>query len=123
MSTATKRTINLDPHRLALKGKRSKQINIPDGLTVLDKPQEKAPEGFGCFRVMTPKDGDKRVIWDNTSFEQIREAKEMFDELVEEGLCPYRVGVNGRASADVMDEFDPHAEEIIFMPIAAVAGG
>ena len=35
----------------------------------------------------------------------------------------FRVGVDGQASAEVMDEFDPLAEEVIFMPIAAISGG
>jgi hypothetical protein len=120
METATERKIELS---LIQGSKIAKEFTIPAGLGVIDNPQETPPAGFGCFRVMTPKDGDKRVVWDSQDFSQIREAKEMFDELVAEGLCPYRVGTNGRASSDVMDEFDPHAEEVIFMPIAMVAGG
>ncbi len=121
MSTTTnKRTIELS---LIKNSKVAKEFVIPDSLGVIDNPQETPPAGFGCFRVMTPKDGDKRVVWDAGDFEQIREAKEMFDELVAEGLVPYRVGTNGQATSDVMDEFDPHAEEVIFMPIAMVAGG
>jgi hypothetical protein len=101
----------------------SKTIKIPDNLGIMDSPSQKAPEGFGCFRIMTPQDGDKRVVWDSRDFAQITEAKSMFDELVIQGLVPYCVGVNGRASSEVMVEFDPYAEEIIFLPVAMVVGG
>ena len=101
----------------------SVKIKIPDKLGVMDSPSQKAPQGFGCFRIMTPKDGDKRVVWDSNDFAQISEAKTMFDALVVEGLVPYHVGVNGRASSEVMVEFDPYAEEILFLPISLVQGG
>lgn len=99
------------------------KLKIPDNLGLMDDPAQKAPEGFGCFRIMTPKDGDKRVVWDSRDFSQISDAKAMFDELVVKGLIPYCVGINGRASSEVMVEFDPYAEEIIFLPIALVVGG
>lgn len=101
----------------------SVKIKIPENLQVLDNPEEKPSAGFGAFRIMTPKDGDKRVVWDKRDFAQIIEAKAMFDECVVQGLVPYRVGINGQATAEVMAEFDPHAEEIIFLPIAMVMGG
>ena len=101
----------------------STTIKIPDSLGIMDNPSQKAPKGFGCFRIMTPQDGDKRVVWDSRDFAQITEAKAMFDELVVQGLVPYCVGLNGRASSEVMVEFDPYAEEIIFLPVAMVVGG
>lgn len=102
-------------------GNASLKLKVPDNLELLEG--NKANPGFGCFRFMTPKDGDKRVVWDSRDFAQISEAKGMFDEAVLQGLVPYRVGVNGRASSEVMAEFDPYAEEIIFLPVAMVAGG
>jgi hypothetical protein len=47
----------------------------------------------------------------------------MFVNLIKKGLKPFRVGVDGKATSEVMDEFDPHAEEVIFLPQALVAGG
>lgn len=102
-------------------GNASIKLTIPDSLSILS--ENVSEKGFGCFRFMTPKDGDKRVVWDSRDFAQISEAKAMFDEAVVKGLVPYRVGVNGRASSEVMAEFDPYAEEIIFLPVAMVAGG
>lgn len=104
-------------------GNVSTPFKIPDNLGILDEPTAKPPQGFGCFRIMTPKDGDKRVVWDSRDFAQISEAKKMFDDLVVQGLVPYCVGTNGRATSEVMVEFDPYAEEIIFLPVAMVAGG
>lgn len=121
---ATEREIDVALLRLGTKpSSLSAKIKIPDSLGLLSTPKDKAPEGFGCFRIMTPTDGDKRVVWDSRDFAQISEAKAMFDELVVQGLVPYCVGLNGRASSEVMTEFDPYAEEIIFLPVAMVAGG
>jgi hypothetical protein len=120
MDTTVDRTIEIS---VVNNSKLTTEIKIPDSLQILENPRDKPSVGFGCFRVMTPKDGDKRVVWDKTDFTQIVEAKEMFDKLIMEGLVPYRVGINGQASSEPMDEFDPHAEEVIFMPIALVAGG
>lgn len=124
MTTTVDREIDVALLRIGNKpGNASAKIAVPESLGIISDPQQKAPEGFGCFRIMTPHDGDKRVVWDSRDFAQISEAKAMFDELVVQGLVPYRVGVNGRASSEVMAEFDPYAEEIIFLPIAMVAGG
>lgn len=103
--------------------KLSKKIKIPDSLTILDQPNQRPAKGFGCFRIMTPKDGDKRVVWDSRDFSQISEARDMFNNLVAQGLVPYCVGLNGRNSSEVMVEFDPYAEEVIFLPIAMAVGG
>jgi len=97
-------------------------ITKPERLRFL-KDGEKTSRWERCFRILTPKDGDKRVVWDSRDMDQIEDAKAMFDECVAKGLVPYRVGTDGRASAEVMDEFDPEAEEVIFMPINQVAGG
>ncbi len=98
------------------------KIPIPENLRVL--PDGENPQrGFGVIRVMTPKDGDKRVVWDSNDYAQINDAKVMFDELVSQGLVPYKVGTDGRATSQVMDRFDPAAEEVIFVPVAMVTGG
>ena len=106
-----------------VKGSRaSVGIDVPENLRILEDG-ENPPEGFGVFRVMTPKDGDKRIVWDCRDMAQIGEAKAMFDKLIQEGLVPYKVGLDGKATSEVMDEFDPHAEEVIFLPVALVTGG
>lgn len=84
---------------------------------------EASVEHFGCFRIMSQKDGDKRVVWCRRVIAEIQAAKKMFMDLLSKGMMPYKVGVDGAASAEVMDEFDPAAEEVIFMPVKAIAGG
>jgi hypothetical protein len=98
------------------------KIGIPGSLKVLGD-KEPITKHEGVFRIMTPQDGDKRIVWDKRDLAQINEAKEMFDECVAKGLVPYWVGKNGRATSEVMDEFDPEAQEVIFLPIAQVCGG
>lgn len=75
------------------------------------------------FRILNSKDGDKRVIWDSLNLEEIRDAHKFFNELVDKGMVPYKVDPKGKKTAEVMREFDPTAEEILFAPIQAVAGG
>jgi len=78
---------------------------------------------FGCFRILSQKDGDKRVVWCRKVIAEIKAAKKMFMDLISKGMTPYKVGVNGAATSVVMDEFDPLAEEVIFMPMKAIRGG
>ncbi len=93
-------------------------IEIPESLRLGD------PEPGDCvFRILSQKDGDKRVVWNRRRIQEINDAKIMFDKLIAEGLVPYKVGTDGRATSEVMTEFDPYAQEVIFMPIMAVVGG
>jgi hypothetical protein len=97
-------------------------IEIPDELTILEDGQEPEPYQV-CWRFLSQKDGDKRVVWNSGSIPEINAAKSMFQKLVAEGMTPYRVGTGGSASPTVMDEFDPTAEEVIFMPTKMIAAG
>lgn len=83
---------------------------------------EEVPAGCGIMRIMNST-GDDRIAWNKLNITEINKAKEAFDKFVEEGLVPYRVGTNGKPSSEVMDEFDPAAEEVIFMPVALAVGG
>ncbi len=79
-------------------------------------------KGFGIFRILDQKEGDKRLVWNRMSMGDIAEAGRMFDQFIKEGLSAYRVGGDGRQGAP-MDRFDPTAEEVLFLPIKLVAGG
>lgn len=98
------------------------EVNLPDSLK-LAKDGDKPEPGKGMFRIMTPEDGDVRVVWDSRSLDEIEDAKMMFDELKDKGLTPFKVGVDGQATSEEMEEFDCEAEEIIFLPMEMVAGG
>ena len=111
-------TIEVNP----LKGSNIKNnIVVPKSLKFLSDGEKPKP-GQHLFRIMTAKDGDKRVVWDCRDLDQIADAKEMFDACIEEGLVPYRVDFNGKVTSEVMDEFDPDAEEVIFLPISKKLG-
>jgi hypothetical protein len=106
-----------------IRGGNTKQLEISPILQTLDDPAALPPKGFCCMRIPTEKDGDKRVIWDKNDLEQIAEAELTFNRLLAEGMEAYRVGVDGKKTAEKIHGFDPHAEEIIFVQLQMVAGG
>lgn len=116
MSTAV-----LDISSLKL-SKAGFRLELPETIRLLGDGETIRP-GMCVMRVPTPDHGDQRVVWDSSDFSQINDAKAVFDKLVLQGLTPYRVGTNGQATSEVMDEFDPLAEEIIFVPIGLLVGG
>jgi hypothetical protein len=117
-----------DKLQLSILGNAKTEIDIPFHAQVLEDDQE-VQQGQFCFSIMNPVDGDKRIVWDSNDMTQIQEAKDLFDKLVEEGMIPYCVGVDGE-KAEPMTTFNPFAEEIlmgdkevIFTPQKALAGG
>lgn len=119
MTTATapapKTVIEFSPIRGGTK------IRIESELQKLEDGQKLKP-GQHCFRIMN-ENGDDRLVWDSGSIREINAAKRDFIALVKKGMTPYKVGVGGSASSEVMETFDPKAEEVIFMDTALVAGG
>jgi len=114
--------------------------NIPDALHILGRNGGTAEENFvelaaiaaqmeveasdlGSFSIMSQPDGDKRVVWCRKVIAEISAAKQMFLDLIKKGMIPYKVGIDGQASSDEMKEFDATAEEVIFVPLKAIAGG
>lgn len=119
MTEITKRSIEVT----LISGTRLKEsIEVPDGLTILEDNQE-VPTDHNIFRILSQEKGDERLTWNSRSLMEIRAAKDMFVSLVKKGLKPFKVGINGEATSDVMQEFDPSAEEVIFLPQALVRGG
>ncbi len=102
-------------------GNLKTKITVPPELRVLE--DDVAPPGHGMFRILTAKDGDKRVVWNSAILQEISAARKMFMDCVHEGLVPYRVGADGKATSQVMREFDPQAEEVVFLPVRLVRGG
>ena len=95
---------------------------VPEGLQKLESGEE-VPEGAGgIFRIMNHT-GDDRLTWMKDSLHSIAAAKRAFVDLIKKNLVPYRVGTNGQATAEVMTEFDPSAEEVIFMPKRGIVAG
>jgi hypothetical protein len=98
------------------------EVEVPEGITLMP-PGFEVQSHHRVFRILDPAKGDERLVWDSRNFIDIKAAREMFISLIKKGLKPFRVGLNGQASAEVMQEFDPLAEEVIFLPMAAVVGG
>ncbi len=120
MNTATEpRTIDISP---LMGSKLTTKVEVPDGVQILEGGAEKPPEHH-IFRILHPLKGDERLTWDSTNFADIKAARKLFCDLVEKGLTPYKVGTNGKATSEVMDEFDPTAEEVIFLSHKMVCGG
>ena len=79
--------------------------------------------GHMLFRIINQKDGDKRIVWNSKVLQEITHAKDLFNELLAEGLVPHRVDPLGKQTDTVMKKFDPTAEEVIFVPVPALVGG
>lgn len=109
-------TIDLHPVK---GGNRLSQIKVDLPTLGVD---EDVPAGCGIMRIINAK-GDDRIAWNKMNLTEINRAKDAFDELVVKGLVPYRVGINGKAASETMSEFDPAAEEVIFLPVALAIGG
>ena len=97
-------------------------VEIPSEIQILEQ-DETVPEFHHCFSIIDPAKGDERLTWDNRCLQQIAAAKKTFVALIQKNLRPFKVGINGLATSDVMTVFDPLAEEVIFLPMAPVKGG
>jgi hypothetical protein len=65
--------------------------------------------------------GDKKTIWDRNNATEVEAARNEFDFFKGKGYMAYKVeGKEGRRG-EVLREFDPAAERIIFAP--AMQGG
>ncbi len=103
-------------------GRMIEKIDVPKNLTVLTGDNQ-PDDNQGCFRLLTETAGDERIVWNRLNLAEVADATKMFNDLVKKGLVPYEVGTNGKATSEVMKKFDPMAEEVIFIPIQALAGG
>jgi len=97
-------------------------LEIPSSLRTMEDGESKQI-GFGVFRIINQKDGDKRIVWNANILDEIQDAKELFNKLIAEGFIPYCVNSLGKRITSIMKEFNPRAEEIIFAPIQAMIGG
>jgi len=85
----------------------------------------------GMFRILHQDFGDKRIVWDRFNLDSVREAKELFSKLIEEGFVPYRIDAQTGDPTEIpMSEFDVSAEEvfmeereIVMAPVKAAVGG
>jgi len=83
--------------------------------TALDEMLEGRKDGKHELRVMTPQDGDFKVIWDPDNVDEVQHAKDTFKKFKKKGMAAYCVKKDG-AKAAVMRDFDPDAESMIMAP-------
>lgn len=100
-------------------------VEVPDELSVREEVgslSEKArtKRVYGMFKILTVDDNDCYIVWNRLVTTEVKAAKEMFLELTGHGLVPHNVSSNGDKNSDAMNEFDPDAEEIFFLPVTAV---
>lgn len=65
--------------------------------------------------VMTPADGDLKVIWDSDKLAEVEHARKTFNEFRGKGYLAYQVNKAGD-KGEVIKEFDSSAEKIILAP-------
>jgi len=65
--------------------------------------------------VMTPADGDLKVIWDSDKPEEVSHARKTFTEFKSKGYLAYKVSKGGD-KGEVMKDFDAEAEKVILAP-------
>ena len=120
ISEAAPRFVEISP----LRGSElSVKVRIPAGLREV-AGYGSVPAGHCTMSVPTPQDGDKRFTWDPHHMGEIFEAKAFFDACIAEGLVPYQVdNTSGQATSVVMTEFDPHAGQVVFLPVVLVKAG
>lgn len=70
--------------------------------------------------IMTPTDGDKAVVWDETKTEEREATEAKFTELIRQNYAAYRVDP-ATGNGEQIREFDPDADEIL-MAVALVGG-
>jgi hypothetical protein len=117
-------TTEVKPNPLAIKFPNMK--SQLETLAFMDGPFEDVPAGKHAFAVMGER-GDTKHIWDKRKEVEVEAARVLFKKLtkpVRDGGAGYRAfhvtGKDGE-KGDQMDEFDPNAERMIFVP--AMAGG
>ena len=96
------------------------RVEIPDSLQIIEEAVR--PANKSMFRIITREDGDKRVTWNSGSIQQRGDAAQFFRKLIDQGMKAFKVGVSGKPTEE-MKEFDPDAEEVLFMPMPAIVGG
>jgi hypothetical protein len=69
----------------------------------------------GEMAVMTPADGDLRIIWDSDKPAEVEHARKTFDEFKSKGYLAYSVSKGGERG-EVLNKFNPEAEKLILAP-------
>jgi hypothetical protein len=71
---------------------------------------------MGELRILDPKAGDLKVIWNPDNPDEVCAAKEQFDNLRKKGYMAWNVGRLGKKGDNEITEFDPELEKMIITP-------
>lgn len=61
-------------------------------------------------------DGDKKTIWNRANTVEVEAARKEFKHFKDSGYIAYKVQGEKGERGEVLSEFDPQAERIIFAP-------
>lgn len=105
----------------SLKGGPVSTIQKPsDHLTVGDILRVDLAPNQSVMAVMNVS-GDKKTIWDRTKPTEVEAAKKEFEFFRSKNYLAYKVVGKDGTKGEILREFDPEAERIIFAP--QMAGG
>jgi hypothetical protein len=89
---------------------------MTDPVTTFDLTFADIPEGKHAMAIMG-KPGDTKVIWDPDSPDEVNAVRTQFDALVRtKRYKAFRVDGKYGERGEQMDQFDPEAGRIIFVP-------
>ena len=95
--------------------------------TVKDIIETPANESQSVMAIMVPYEdpnlpaGDYKVVWDRNNEEEVSAARKQFNEWKKKGYIAYSVTGRNAEKGQVLSEFDPEAQSIIFA--APLQGG
>jgi hypothetical protein len=69
---------------------------------------------MGKLRIMGAE-GDRSIGWDEDNPDEVRDASKTFEEMIKKGYRAYRM-TKDRSKGKSMENFDPSAENILFVP-------
>lgn len=90
------------------------QKSNPD-MVLMDLPEDFDPKQQHFFQVMDQKAGDYKIIWNRHKDDEVKQARQSFDNLKKKGYSAYSVSDDGEKK-DKITEFDENAERIIMVP-------
>ena len=107
------------------------EITVPYGSNLkntIETNLNDIPKEGGITWTILNKEGDRKIIWHPNSFTDIREAKEVFDQLIAKGMVPYYCDDKGQPTGEIMTEFDPSTgivsfNDVIWTPKKLAVGG
>lgn len=71
---------------------------------------------MGELRILDRKHGDIKIIWDPNNEEEVKVARQTFENLTKKGHMAWNVGRLGKKGDNEIKVFDPDLEKMIITP-------